>query len=545
MERETERPPPPQLHGVVIISLPPPDNPFKGKTITAFTLSDDAPPPPPHVPPAARSPLARAARRSLLSPRSAAATVLGASLLLFSLWICLFSEAPMQLLDEPSREEDGRRQEEERSFLFPLYPKSGGRALREVGGVKLGSISRKRKQSGKLETYASANSSTVLPIGGNLFPDGQYYTTLLVGSSPRPYYLDVDTGSDLTWIQCDAPCASCAKGPHPLYKPRKGNLVLPKDSLCLEVQKNQNNHYCDSCHQCDYEIEYADHSSSMGVLATDEMHLIAANGDRAKLNFVFGCAYDQQGQLLVSPAKTDGILGLSSSRISLASQLESQGIISNVIGHCIKRDADGGGYLFLGDDYVPRWGMTLIPRQNDLTNFYRAKVLKINYGGKQVIGGKRGYAIPVIFDTGSSYTYFPVEAYRKLITSLKTISNIFVQDSSDLTMPICWRANFPVRSFKDVKHFFQPLTLQFEKRWWIMSRSFTIPPEGYLMISNKGNVCLGILNGTEVHDGSTIILGDISLRGKLIVYDNVQRTIGWTHSDCNNPQKATGFPFFF
>lgn len=78
----------------------------------------------------------------------------------------------MQLLDEPSREEDGRRQEEERSFLFPLYPKSGGRALREVGGVKLGSISRKRKQSGKMETYASANSSTVLPIGGNLFPDG-------------------------------------------------------------------------------------------------------------------------------------------------------------------------------------------------------------------------------------------------------------------------------------------------------------------------------------------------------------------------------------
>ena len=26
----------------------------------------------------------------------------------------------------------------------------------------------------------------------------------------------------------------------------------------------------------------------MGVLATDEMHLVAANGDRAKLNFVFG-----------------------------------------------------------------------------------------------------------------------------------------------------------------------------------------------------------------------------------------------------------------
>lgn len=34
---------------------------------------------------------------------------------------------------------------------------------------------------------------------------------MIVGNPPRPYYLDMDTGSDLTWIQCDAPCSSCAK----------------------------------------------------------------------------------------------------------------------------------------------------------------------------------------------------------------------------------------------------------------------------------------------------------------------------------------------
>lgn len=40
-----------------------------------------------------------------------------------------------------------------------------------------------------------------------------YYTQILVGNPPRPYHLDMDTGSDLTWIQCDAPCSSCAKVP--------------------------------------------------------------------------------------------------------------------------------------------------------------------------------------------------------------------------------------------------------------------------------------------------------------------------------------------
>lgn len=58
--------------------------------------------------------------------------------------------------------------------------------------------------------------------------------------------------------------------------------------MCLEVQRNLNNRYCDSCQQCDYEIEYADRSSSMGVLAWDDMHLVIANGDRAKMDFVFG-----------------------------------------------------------------------------------------------------------------------------------------------------------------------------------------------------------------------------------------------------------------
>jgi hypothetical protein len=56
--------------------------------------------------------------------------------------------------------------------------------------------------------------------------------------------------------------------------------------LCQELQGEQN--YCETCKQCDYEIEYADQSSSMGVLARDDMHLIATNGGREKLDFVFG-----------------------------------------------------------------------------------------------------------------------------------------------------------------------------------------------------------------------------------------------------------------
>lgn len=68
-----------------------------------------------------------------------------------------------------------------------------------------------------------------------------------------------------------------------------------------------------------------------------------------------------------SPAKTDGILGLSGAKVSLNSQLANQGIINNVVGHCISGGANDGGYMFFGDDFVPRWGMTWVPAQNGLT----------------------------------------------------------------------------------------------------------------------------------------------------------------------------------
>lgn len=73
------------------------------------------------------------------------------------------------------------------------------------------------------------------------------------------------------------------------------------------------------------------------------------------------CAYDQQGLLLNTLVKTDGILGLSRAKVSLPSQLASQGIIKNVVGHCLTTNAGGGGYMFLGHDLVPSWGMAWVP----------------------------------------------------------------------------------------------------------------------------------------------------------------------------------------
>ena len=39
------------------------------------------------------------------------------------------------------------------------------------------------------------------------------------------------------------------------------------------------------------------------------------------------------------------------------------------------------------------------------------------------------------------------------------------------------------------------------------------------------------------------IFADVSLRGQLVVYDNVNNLIGWMRSDCVKPQTLTSLPF--
>ncbi|XP_042002149.1 aspartyl protease APCB1-like [Salvia splendens] len=576
MADETDYEPSPQLTGIVIITLPPPDNPSFGKTITAFTLSDNhissttsqstpppndpspspSPPPPPQQSPSRRQSPSSLGNFSHRRP-STILPILCICFIALYCWSSISQEEVLRLRDDFDNDddEDDHKNKSRTTFLFPLYrkPYRGNGDLGDVE-LKLGrlrglkdSAMRAPKINKKSVSAASKiDSATVIPVGGNIHLDGLYYTFLHFGNPPRPYFLDIDTGSDLTWVQCDAPCTSCAKGAHPFYKPGKDNIILPKDSYCHELQKNQMSKHCDSCLQCDYEIEYADHSSSMGVLARDEVSLNIANGSLVKSKVVFGCAYDQQGLLLNTLGKTDGILSLSRAKISLPSQLASEGITNNIIGHCLATDTVSGGYLFFGDDFVPHSQMAWVPMLQSLdSNSYQAEITEVNYGRRQIdLGDVKARQRNIIFDTGSSYSYFPEEAYTNLVTLLNDISNeSIVLDTSDTSLPICWRSKSPLRSVKDVKMLFKPLNLHFRSTWWILSRKLQIPPEGYLVINKKGNVCLGILNGNNVHDGSTFILGDISLQGLLVVYDNVNKKIGWVRSDCARPRQfESNFP---
>ncbi|KAK6150791.1 hypothetical protein DH2020_015723 [Rehmannia glutinosa] len=325
-------------------------------------------------------------------------------------------------------------------------------------------------------------SSIIFPLYGNVYPNGFYFVQVYLGYPPRPYFLDPDTGSDLTWLQCDARV-----------------FVAPRDPLCASLHPSD--YKCDNPQQCDYEVEYADGGSSLGVLVNDLFTLNLTSGVRMSPRLTLGCGYDQLPGSSDHPL--DGVFGLGKGKSSIVSQLRDQGIVKNVVGHCLNAQ---GGFLFLGEDVYDSSRITWTPMSRDYTKHYAAGLAELHFGGKS--------------------------------TDNKRITREPLKEATDdRTLPFCWKGKKPFESTRDVRKYFKPLALSFPNGWRTKAQ-YEISPESYLIISSKGNACLGILNGTDVGLNNFNMIGDISMQDKLLIYDNEKQAIGWTPANCDQPPKS-------
>uniref|UniRef100_A0A2P2K709 Aspartic proteinase Asp1 n=2 Tax=Rhizophora mucronata TaxID=61149 RepID=A0A2P2K709_RHIMU len=388
-----------------------------------------------------------------------------------------------------------------------------------------------RKKSTKPGAPSNLLASTVLfRVVGNVYPLGYYAALVNIGNPPKTFDFDFDTGSDLSWVQCHAPCTSCSVPLSKQYRPRY-NAIPCSNQLCQAI--NMPTRQCtNSNEQCHYELKYADGGSSTGVVVTDSFPLQLVNGTVIKPAIAFGCGYHQKIAPVAHPSPTTaGVLGLGKGKSSFISQLRAQNIIRNVIGHCLSRR--GGGFLFLGDHYVPSSGTSWTPMIQNSENYYISGPSELLFGRKSA-----GMNVPqLVIDSGSSYTYFSAQIYQTTLNLIKKdLTGKPLKDApEDRTLSICWKGPKPYKSVDDAKTYFKPLTLSFTKS---KKGQLQIPPEHYLIVSKYGNVCFGILNGTEKGMGNTNVIGDISLQDKLVIYDNEKQLLGWAPADCNRLPKS-------
>ncbi|KAL2470165.1 Eukaryotic aspartyl protease family protein [Abeliophyllum distichum] len=377
-----------------------------------------------------------------------------------------------------------------------------------------------------------------LPLGGTGRPDavGLYYAKIGIGTPSKDYYVQVDTGSDITWVNC-IQCHECPKrGYHDieltLYDPKDsltGKLVTCDQEFCKEIMRGSFSG-CTANSSCLYAEVYGDGSYSIGYFVEDIVQYDRVSGDlqtkSANGSVIFGCGARQSGDLGSSEDALDGILGFGKTNSSMISQLAYSGRVRKMFAHCLD-GVNGGGIFAIGHVVQPQVNTTpLVPNQPHYNVNMTAVQVGLDFLNLTIdvytIGDNKG----AIIDSGTTLAYLPEVIYTPLVKKI-----------------LSWQLDLKLRTLHDiytcfdysgsVDDAFPPVTFHFENSLYlkVYPREYLFPFEDLM--------CLGFQNsGMQSRDKQNItLLGDLVLSNKLVLYDLENQTIGWTEYNCSSSIK--------
>ncbi|XP_057451924.1 aspartyl protease family protein 2-like [Lotus japonicus] len=206
---------------------------------------------------------------------------------------------------------------------------------------------------------------------------GEYYMRIGIGTPPRYVSLSLDTGSDVTWLQCK-PCKNCYNQTDPIFDPKKSTSFtgIPCNSVsCMQLEDSAG---CNQKNQCQYKVTYGDGSSTSGDFCTETLTFGKTRLERV----AFGCYHED------SSFGGDGLIGMGGGSLSFPSQIGIQ--FNKKFSYCLE------------DAYHSRkpssiiFGSSAIPRTTRFTPllknipmydvFYYVELLGISVGGIPVHG---------------------------------------------------------------------------------------------------------------------------------------------------------------
>lgn len=292
---------------------------------------------------------------------------------------------------------------------------------RDVWLERLARDARRVRALGHIGGAGSTRGASIVS-GYKLAGSGEYFARLGVGGNPstrRELYMVMDTGSDLSWIQC-TPCDSCySQIDQPVFDPATSSTlrnVSCHSPLCTAIRCAPG--ITDSC---PYEVTYGDGSSTVGNLVTDTFTLGNGNGGSLP-NMVFGCGHRNEGDFVGSA----GLLGLGSGPVSFPSQLHAlMGRAQSTFSYCLPpMFAATTSALTFGNTPPPPKGATILytPLLRNpnlgLQSFYYVSLTGISVAGARLpippalfqLDNRTGNG-GLIVDSGTSVTRLPSTAY--------------------------------------------------------------------------------------------------------------------------------------
>ncbi|CAK7337764.1 unnamed protein product [Dovyalis caffra] len=248
---------------------------------------------------------------------------------------------------------------------------------------------------------ANALPNARMRLHDDLLINGYYTTRLWIGTPPQRFALIVDTGSTVTYVPCSS-CERCGRHQDPKFQPDLSSTYQP---LKCNIDCNCD----DEKEQCVYERQYAEMSTSSGVLGEDILSF-GSLSELAPQRAVFGCENMETGDLYSQHA--DGIMGLGRGDLSIVDQLVDKGVINDSFSLCYGGMDIGGGAMVFGDISPPS---DMVFSQSDPVRspYYNIDLKEIHVAGKplllnpRVFDGKHG----TVLDSGTTYAYLPEAAF--------------------------------------------------------------------------------------------------------------------------------------
>ncbi|XP_049401186.1 aspartic proteinase 36-like isoform X1 [Solanum stenotomum] len=370
--------------------------------------------------------------------------------------------------------------------------------------------------SGRLLQKSPVNAQ--MALHDDLLINGYYTTRLWIGTPPQRFALIVDTGSTVTYVPCST-CEQCGKHQDPRFQPEMSSTYQPVkcniDCTCDNERE-----------QCIYERQYAEMSSSSGVLGQD----IVSFGNQSELapqRAVFGCENRETGDLYSQHA--DGIMGLGRGDLSIVDQLVEKHVISDSFSLCYGGMDFGGGAMVLGGIKPPA-DMVFTNSDPGRSPYYNIELKEIHVAGKalslnpRVFDGNHG----TVLDSGTTYAYLPEAAFAAFKSAvMKAVLSLKLIEGPDPNYKdICFSG--AGSDISRLSKSFPPVDMVFSN-----GKKLSLSPENYLFRHSKvrGAYCLGIFqNGKD----ATTLLGGIIVRNTLVTYDRQHEMVGFWKTNCSD-----------
>ncbi|KAK6927688.1 Xylanase inhibitor, C-terminal [Dillenia turbinata] len=328
--------------------------------------------------------------------------------------------------------------------------------------------------------------------------NGNFHTTLAFGTPEQTQTLIIDTGSDITWVQCQ-PCTSCYNQTEPRFDPSKSSTY--SNTSCISGSGNT------------YDQHYEDNSYSSGVFGCDKLTLPPYD---VVQNFQFGCGTDNSDDF----GENAGVLGLGRGQLSLMSQAASQ--FNQVFSYCLPKDCSVG-YLLFGHQATKHPASsslkyTPLLQPSGSTTYYYVELVGISVAGKKlkisssVLASMQKHSI---VDSGTVITRLPSSVYAALQSAFNSSMSIYPSAPNFEILDTCYnlKGHNMVSIPKVVLHFGG-------------GTDVSLQPHGTVWAGKSlSRVCLAF--AANHYEDDHVIIGNTQQQSMQVLYDLKEGRIGF------------------